>query len=47
MFANRMSKLRARLGYDIFVAATELDRQEQEFVDLLRQCQQRVLTFSS
>lgn len=47
MFANRMTKLRARLGYDIFVAATELDRQEQEFVDLLRQCQQRVLTFSS
>ena len=44
MFANRMSKLRARLGYDIFVAGSELDRSEQEFVDLLRQCQQRVLT---
>lgn len=40
MFANRMSKLRARLGYDIFVAGSELDRPEQEFVDLLRQCQQ-------
>lgn len=43
MFANRMTKLRARLGYDIFVAGSELDRPEQEFVDLLRQCQQRVL----
>jgi hypothetical protein len=47
MFANRMTKLRARLGYDIFVAGSELDRPEQEFVDLLRQCQQRVLTISS
>jgi hypothetical protein len=44
MFANRMTKLRARLGYDIFVAGSELDRPEQEFVDLLRQCQQRVLS---
>lgn len=43
MFANRMTKLRARLGYDVFVAGSELDRPEQEFVDLLRQCQQRVL----
>ena len=47
MFANRMTKLRARLGYDIFVAGSELDRPEQEFVDLLRECQQRVLTVSS
>jgi hypothetical protein len=44
MFANRMTKLRARLGYDIFVAGSELDRPTQEFVNLLRQCQQRVLT---
>jgi hypothetical protein len=47
MFANRMTKLRARLGYDVFVAGSELDRPEQEFVDLLRQCQQRVLMGSS
>jgi hypothetical protein len=47
MFANRMTKLRARLGYDIFVSGSELDRPEQEFVDLLRQCQQRVLTVSN
>ncbi len=46
MFANRMTKLRARLGYDVFVAGSELDRPEKEFVDLLRQCQQRVLTAS-
>jgi hypothetical protein len=47
MFANRMSKLRARLGYDIFVAGSELDRSEQEFVELLRQCQKRVLVSTS
>ena len=44
MFANRMTKLRARLGYDIFVDGSTLDRSELEFVDLLRQCQQRVLS---
>jgi len=44
MFANRMKKLSERLGYDIFIAGSELDRPEQEFVDLLRQCQQRVIT---
>ena len=43
MFANRMTKLRARLGYDIFVSGSEIDRPEQEFVDLLRQCQLRVV----
>ena len=47
MFANRMTKLRTRLGYDIFVAGSELDRPEQAFVDLLRQCQQRVSTVST
>lgn len=44
MFANRMTKLRARLGFDIFVDGSTLDRPEQQFVDLLCQCQQRVLT---
>lgn len=44
MFANRMTKLRTRLGYDIFIDGSTLDRSEREFVDLLRQCQQRVLT---
>jgi hypothetical protein len=46
MFANRMNKLRQRLGYDIFVASTDLDRSEQEFVALLKQCQQQVLRHS-
>lgn len=44
MFANRMAKLRARLGYDIFVAGSELDRSEQAFIALLRQCQQQVVS---
>lgn len=43
MFAHRMLKLRERLGFDIFIAATELDRSEHEFVQLLRQCHQQVL----
>lgn len=47
MFANRMLKLRTRLGYDLFIAGTELDRPEQAFVDLLRQCQQRVILVPS
>ncbi len=44
MFANRMIKLRQRLGYDIFVAGAELDRSEQAFIDLLKQCHQQVVT---
>lgn len=40
MLASRMSKLRERLGYDIFIGATELDREPQAFVALLRECQQ-------
>ena len=42
MFANRMSKLRHSLGYDIFINVAELDRPTAEFVKLLRQCQQTV-----
>ncbi|MGS2719209.1 DUF2982 domain-containing protein [Paraglaciecola aestuariivivens] len=44
MFANRMLKLRQRLGYDIFVASAELDRPEQDFIELLKQCQQQVVS---
>jgi hypothetical protein len=44
MYANRMLKLRQRLGYDIFVSGSELDRPEQDFVDLLKQCQQQVVS---
>ena len=46
MLGNRMKKLRERLGYDLYIATAELDRDEQAFVDLLRQCQQQVLTES-
>lgn len=38
MFANRMNKLRQRLGYDLFINASELDREVNEFVSLLRDC---------
>jgi len=42
MFASRMSKLRERLGYDLFIAAAELDRPVNDFVVLLRNCQESV-----
>ena len=42
MFANRMGKLRQGLGYDLFISVAELDRSEQEFVTLLKQCQAQV-----
>ncbi|MFT2089649.1 DUF2982 domain-containing protein [Paraglaciecola sp. 2405UD69-4] len=43
MFANRMTKLRQRLGYDLYIPVSELDRPESDFVVLLRQCQEQVL----
>jgi hypothetical protein len=46
MFANRMTKLRQRLGYDVFVSSTELDRSGAEFVILLNKCQQQVVVLS-
>jgi len=42
MFAHRMSKLRERLGYDLFIAAAELDRPVNDFVALLKNCQETV-----
>ena len=42
MLANRMTKLRERLGYDLYINVSELDRSEQEFVRLLRECQEFV-----
>jgi hypothetical protein len=39
MLAHRMTKLRANLGYDLFIANAELDRPTEDFVALLRQCQ--------
>ena len=44
MFANRMVKLRDRLGFDIFIASSDLDRSEAEFVALLKQCQEQVIS---
>ena len=44
MFANRMRKLQAGLGYDIYLSVNELDRDAQAFVNLLRQCQDSLLT---
>jgi hypothetical protein len=42
MFANRMNKLRRSLGYDLFISVAELDRSEQDFVQLLKQCHSQV-----
>ncbi|MDM7861241.1 DUF2982 domain-containing protein [Alteromonas sp. ASW11-36] len=42
MFAHRMQKLRERLGYDLYIAAAELDRPVDEFITLLRSCQEQV-----
>ncbi|MFT6896256.1 MAG: hypothetical protein ACJA13_000657 [Paraglaciecola sp.] len=47
MLANRMDKLRQRLGYDLFISVAELDRTEHEFVALLRECQQHVASTST
>lgn len=43
MFANRMRKLQQGLGYEVFVSANDVDRSAQEFVSLLRQCQESLL----
>ncbi|QJR80573.1 DUF2982 domain-containing protein [Alteromonas pelagimontana] len=40
MLANRMTHLRERLGYDVFISSADLDREPLEFVSLMRQCQQ-------
>ncbi|UAA38567.1 DUF2982 domain-containing protein [Paraneptunicella aestuarii] len=42
MFANRMTKLRETLGYDLFINVAELDRSTEEFVQLLRECKNKV-----
>ena len=41
---HRMTTLRRTLGYDLFIAAAELDRPADEFVGLLRRCHQFVLS---
>lgn len=47
MLANRMQKLRQRLGFDIYIAGSELDRSEHEFVRLLQDCQQAVIELNA
>lgn len=42
MFANRMTRLRDSLGYDLYINVAELDRPAQEFVKLMRDCQSEV-----
>jgi hypothetical protein len=44
MFANRMRKLQQGLGYDIYLSVNELDRDAHEFVSLIRQCQDSLVT---
>ena len=39
ILANRMTAVRSALGYDVFISASELDREPEEFVGLLRECQ--------
>lgn len=43
MLANRMEKLRQSLGFDLFISAAEIDRDAEQFVTLLKQCQARVI----
>lgn len=38
ILANRMMAVRKLLGYDVFIAASELDREPQDFVALLNDC---------
>jgi hypothetical protein len=38
MFANRMRKLQAGLGYDVYLSVNDIDRSGSEFVTLLREC---------
>ena len=40
MLAHRMVELRNRLGLDIFISSSELDRDATEFAALISQCQQ-------
>jgi hypothetical protein len=40
MLANRMARLRDSLGYDVYVSASDLDREPAAFITLLKECQQ-------
>lgn len=40
MLANRMAELRRRLGFDVYIATSDIDRSPEEFAALMAQCQQ-------
>lgn len=44
MFANRMRKLQQGLGYDIYLSVNDIDREAHEFVNLLRECQESLIS---
>lgn len=44
MFVQRMTLLRKRLGFDIYINEAELDRAPKDFVALLRACQSDVIS---
>ena len=39
MLGNRMNELRQRLGFDVYIAASEIDRDPSQFAELITQCQ--------
>ncbi len=43
MMGHRMARMRALLGYDLFIPANSLDRDPQSFIHLLRNFQQEAL----
>lgn len=47
MFAHRMAQLRQHYGFDLMVAASDLDREPERFVTLLRDCQSHSVEVSS
>ncbi len=44
MFGNRMQRLRANLGYDLYIDTDYLDRSPENFITLLKQCQQTAVS---
>lgn len=42
MFANRMNKLNTALGYDVYIPVNDVDREPHEFVQLLRDCLDKI-----
>ncbi|NDV92094.1 DUF2982 domain-containing protein [Alteromonas sp. 345S023] len=44
MLANRMVELRRRLGFDVYIATSDIDRTPGEFAAFIAQCQQARVT---